>query len=732
MKNIAMSKLLNKIKSAMNSLAFNNKGASLVTVIITMFFLTSISVTILSMSYTGVLIKQTQAKGTQTYYAADEIMNILKASFHEVASDSVSAAYEESLINYNSQTFNAAIADNVINWQIPEALPSPAIPLAQQTGTDQYRYNTAIFKNFLMQAGVDESSIYVVGDTSGDESAPIHISGGILDPAPPNMFINSGEVVIDNEQISFKDITITYTNTTSGFKTQITSDIVIKIPDYFNNNAAGVFLDFSTAQDYAIIATESLNVIGNLGDASVYANSINLSASNATINGTYITPTDLIISNLHSVTLNENSELWANSIVLNGNASLTSQANSNIYLADDLRLNGNGSSAEINGNLYGFGNSTDNALESSTIVVNGQDTTLNLENIQRLMLAGNSFVLPLSGEQGSGVLMGESISIRPNQMAYLAPLSILSTTPQIETNPHVMSVNAALPTLTYDEAATILTVGGVNKSLSSYGAKVVAMSYPLPFAPTNRAVYYFLEFDSVQNANAYFKDYFAVNYTGMQEYLDLYTDLNTIGGSSQTSGNIIEQDAGNYNLPTINAVNEQSALYMQNAYSNVCKTLENTNSSSQNPYEFIVDEIAVRDFINNNNLQATPVIEFENTSGEVVAIIINAGAITSATGYTLNGSEYNNLELIISTGDLTVTGNFTGLILCDGELTVATTANISSNPQGVQDAYSAARGEALFSSLLTAQGNFAVSGEENVLNDMDINDYVVFENWNKQ
>ncbi len=731
MKNIAMSKLINKVKSAMNSLAFNNKGASLVTVLITMFFLTSISVTILSMSYTGVLIKQTQAKGTQTYYAADEIMNLLKASFHEVASDSVSAAYEKSLINYNSQTFNAAIADSVIDWTLPASLPTnpDVIPLVAQTAINKYSYNTNIFKYFLMQAGVDESSIYIVGDTSGDENAPIHISGGIVNEGTAPSLFNTGEVAIDDEKISFKGITITYTNANSGFKTQITSDIVINIPDYFSNNAAGVYLDFSSAQEYAIIATESLQINGDVTDASVYANSIDLNTiSGANISGTYITPTDLIISD-RNVTLNESSELWANSIVLNGNASLTSQANSNIYIADDLKLNGDGSSAVISGNLYGFGNSVDNAKESSTIVVNGQNTTLNLENIQRLMLAGNSFVLPLSDEQGSGILMGESISVRPNQMAYLAPLSILNTEPKIETNPHVMSVDAALPTLHYSETDTILTVNGVNKSLSSYGAKVVAMSYPLPFAPTNRAVYYFLEFDSVQNANAYFKDYFTVNSNSMSDYLTLYTNFNTIGGSSQTSGNIIEQANGAYTLPEINEVNEQSALYMQNAYSNVCKTLENTNSSSQNPYEFIVDKIAVRDFINNNGLQATQVIEFKDAADEVVAILVNSDATT--TEYVLDDS-YSNLKLVISTGDLTIKNNFTGLILCDGELTVATTAKISANPQGVQGAYSATHGEALFSSLLTAQGNFAVSGEENTMSEMDINDYVVFENWNKQ
>ncbi len=729
-------KIKNKIKNAINSLAVNNKGASLVTVLITMFFLTSIGVTILNMSYTGVLIRQTQARGAQTYYAAEDIMDLIKVAFHEIASDSTSAAYEASLISYNSGGFEAAVAENVLAWEIPEVPSStPAIPLASQTGTNQYSYNTAIFKNFLVRAGIDETDIYIVGDTSGDDNAPIHIDGGIINSNPGAGFANSGVITYNNEKIAFEGITITYTNAGTGLKTQITSDIVVQIPEYFSNNAAGVFLDFSSVNEYAIVAAEQLIVNGNIQNANVYANSIVLNATNASLNGTYITPTDFIIADSQDITLAPNSTLWANSLILNNSSSLTSQSDSDIYLADDLELNGNGSSATINGNLYGFGNSTENAQQSSTIVVNGLNSTLNLASTQRLMLAGSSFILPLSAEQDNGILMGESISVRPNQMAYLAPLEILTTDPQIETNPHVIATGGTLPALEISTTTPILNVNGEDKTLSSYGAQVVSMTYPLPFAPLSSAVYYFLEFDDVQGANEYFQDYFTVNGDELSEYLDLYTNFGTIGGSIQTSGNIIEQQAdGSYTLPTINAVNKQSAEYMQNAFNNVCKTLENTGSLAQNPYEFIVDKVALRDFINNNNLQTTQVMEFKNASGETVAILINSDA--SVSEFTLNNT-YSDVDLVIATGNITLSADFDGLVLCDGALTVATTAtSINANAEDVKNAYSATYNlngeEIMFSSFFTEQGNFAVSGEENIANELSISDYVIYENWNKQ
>ena len=56
--------------------------------------------------------------------------------------------------------------------------------------------------------------------------------------------------------------------------------------------------------------------------------------------------------------------------------------------------------------------------------MNGKKTVLDMSELRVLMLAGHSFVNFNAGAN-SHVLMGESLSAKPNQLAYLVPESCL-------------------------------------------------------------------------------------------------------------------------------------------------------------------------------------------------------------------------------------------------------------------------------------------------------------------
>ena len=134
-----------------------------------------------------------------------------------------------------------------------------------------------------------------------------------------------------------------------------------------------------------------------------------------------------------------------------------------MYVANDLILSGKGSSVSLAGQYYGYGNtnaSTNNATvekkddegnpvldgegnpvmedvavnpasSSSAIVINGKDSTVDLLGLTTLQLAGRAYVsLPQEGEADNGlphVLMGESISVKSNQIAYLVPPECVGT-----------------------------------------------------------------------------------------------------------------------------------------------------------------------------------------------------------------------------------------------------------------------------------------------------------------
>lgn len=153
-------------------------------------------------------------------------------------------------------------------------------------------------------------------------------------------------------------------------------------------------------------------------------------------------------------------DVYAGGIALNGSHL---DVSGRMYIADDLVVSGRGSSVSLAGQYYGYGD-TDTAVKtvwtdkkddngnivqgddgsalqeevavnpadtSSSIVVNGKDCMIDLTGLTALQLAGRAYVsLPQEGGADNGlphVLMGESISVKSNQIAYLVPPECIGT-----------------------------------------------------------------------------------------------------------------------------------------------------------------------------------------------------------------------------------------------------------------------------------------------------------------
>lgn len=115
--------------------------------------------------------------------------------------------------------------------------------------------------------------------------------------------------------------------------------------------------------------------------------------------------------------------LWANRIKIGSSSALF---RGTTYVQDDLDLSGSQTAATLAGSYYGFGNSLTDSTKSSAILVNGAETMLDMSGLTRLMLAGHSFITnPSSSGTTTDVLMGESVSVRGNQRAYLVPTDYL-------------------------------------------------------------------------------------------------------------------------------------------------------------------------------------------------------------------------------------------------------------------------------------------------------------------
>ncbi len=713
-----MNKLTKKLISPLKC----NRGASLVSVLITMFFLTYMGGAILHTSYTIALIKNTHSNYVKTTYTTDELTSYIKTGFQNIASAAAHEEYENTVENYlNLKTlFGTKMINNILNTSIDLE------KVAMQSGIDfeanaEFVYNTAILGVFLTQAGVNINDIYIAGHTSEDlANAPIQISGNLQEiPTAVSGYIkNGGSIKYTDSKLTFEEITISYTNPSTDIKTQITTDISINVPNFFENENHDTNMQFSPIAQYAVIAGENLQINGKINSGNIYANEITLEKNKQTnIKGTLITPSAIILPIGHSITVEENSTVWAKSIVLEENAKLTSEKNSNVYIENDLALNEQYAQAVISGNLYGFGNSETQADKSSAVMINAPNTSLDFSQAQRIMLAGNAFIVPNSDDETqSEILIGESVSIQNTQSAYLAPMQILPTS--ITSNPYTVQTGAPLP----DIGAIDTSIPIINEnSLAYYSASVTQLIYPSQVANYSD-VYYYLKFDTPKGASNYFKDYFAANTEQISNYLSVYTNLSTYSEYIKANGNIIaKNEDGTYAIPITNAVSASSALFMQNTYTNVCKSLTDTQSTAKNPFEYIVNTAAVSEFTS-KNVSSGGVFEFNDELGNTVAVV-------TSSPFVLNSDIYRDLKIIISTQNVSINTEFSGIVLSSKNVVLGENASLTSDESGAIFAFNALfNGEISLLSLLASNGN-TFENTSKLESYYDITDCVNFENY---
>ncbi len=701
-----------------------NKGATIVTIMLAMFFLLTLGSIMIFMSYTALQIERTEAVGTRSFYDGEALVDEMKVGLQNAASDSAVEAHEILFKQYNSDNtkLGTIMVGRLDNWQTSG---TPAVQLLEQFGTNsdgtpRYVYNTEAFAAFVVEAGASWDDIYIEGVSDPSDTArPIHIDGNVVGFV--GTYKNGGTVEYDQHTVTFKGVSLTYIDPETEIKTSITTDFVIELPDQFFANSGDIVLDFSDVTDYSLVATETLTATTGSYGGGIYADKINITGETTEFSDSVVTREGLSLSVGSEVELTNTASVWANDITLLNEAEINSKSGGTVYLQNDLALNGDRSSADIEGSLIGFGNSTTDPEKSSSIIINGVDSSLDLSSTERLMLAGHSFIMAQKGTAGS-FLMGESISARTNQLAYLAPTHILTAAnSDIKTNPHVIETGTAPPDISSINKDTVILGGS---SLNSYSATVEQLIYPL--VGTNQsAVYYFINFKDTANANDYFREYFSNNKSDITEYIDAFADLSYVTNNAQTSGNFIEGTSGSYSMPSINPVTDETAEFIAWSYENLTKSLTTFPSNASDPFDHIVDKNEIDNFIKTNPITGD-VWEFKNTAGDTVAVL----SYNEQSG-SLSTLAYPDAKLIVATGDVTVNGTFSGMILSNENINISGAANISSNSAAVREAFSAEYNGTPISVLFSTAGTTAVGGASALDDIEDITDMVRYENWTK-
>lgn len=619
----------------------NNKGSTIIIVLIALAFGSILGTVLLFTSYTGYQMKVLERGSKVNFYDAEQVLNEIRTGIQGAASDAVADAYSKVLIEYNT------------------ALASPENYFKQEFKTGLYAWRDAGSRELLRYLG--PSAVTYNTET---------LSGFVSDLRGVTV-AGSGIATVSAEDIVLKGVDVACLR--DGYATHITTDIRIALPD-FKYTPSEVVL--TAVPDFTVIAkNELLQESGGavVVDGNAYAGKIEVrNTSNKMLIGeanSFICKGDLTVGTGAEFGVSNPAKsyaLWVNGIRVERGARLN--LTQDVYVADDLRLADSGASATLSGRYFGFGNSLTDPTRSSSILVSAKGTgALDMSGLRSLMLGGTSFV---SGTGSSNVLMGQSVAVKSDQLAYLAPVKSVEG----GKNPCIYLTDALAGV---DLAAKVNLASTVweDKTLGSYVDGVQVITYPL--AGNQTLVYYYLRFASADKANAYFRDYFSHNGSEISAYTAQYTaDIQAAEASkTDAAGNVIEFEANTLTLSgTPTAISPNICTRLQRMFSNLCTTLSSNIGGTGDVYDYIVNADKM------NALTGT--LEFTNEGGAVVAVI-SKNPIAIDRAFLLR---YPNIKVVVTSGRAEVSSTgFTGLVI-SGD-TIQLRESLKADRVGVSDAF---------------------------------------------
>ncbi|MHB8131255.1 MAG: hypothetical protein ACYDEX_19925, partial [Mobilitalea sp.] len=412
------------------------------------------------------------------------------------------------------------------------------------------------------------------------------------------------------------------------------------------------------------------------------------------------------------------------------------------FLKDDLVIDAKESQVSMEGEYFGYSNGMDSDTNSA-IVINASGVNLDLSGLSKLYLAGRAYI---SLDDGSGVvnyntddtygavaganyniLTGESLIIKGSQNAYLLPSEFIAVGHNpVSWSEYTSNYDAVTNT---DQMITIPTdvIAFENAAISDEMSKLsyyLNASQPVKkafykFSTNDNVVYYYLNFKSQELATTYFKNYMICYpnrvYNGFP--VDLIK-INTTPGAYLTAGNIMFYDTSFQILRGTNGsfINNYSKDF-QNLITSLHKNIIGTPDAVN---DVVFENILDIEKIRNDALAVSDgkIVEKEVAiDGETYYVCIVDNETDGAFQFNLTGKK----GIIVTTGDINVDRNFTGLIISNKTIDLNASL-ITADPE-------------LVNLILTkdseVQKYFKACASKTNTDYTNVADLIVYENWKK-
>ena len=735
----------------------DNRGSSILMVILVAAGIGVMAAIALWVSLRNVQMKTTDAEIKESFYSAEGVLEQVKAGVKEKAE----AAYKEAV---TKDLENFAKYGN--SSQTPVGAASSTVSEKARRAEDFKKNFKDTFKRSIDRGSSGEYNIKSISNLVDQSllNSPTY-PYAVVSAMNGGYSRDEGIVKDEDDKLVLKGIRVRYVSEDEQVS-EIVTDITVAVPkpDVVSRTSD---LDLF---DYAIIGDKGGEVrAGNVDiKGSVYAgfsdalNKQAFVAKSYTNVGLYdktlIANGTVNVANNASLKASPNQKIWAGNILLDGGrAELTGAS----YVADDLTLSGERSSAKISGTYKGYGNDKNVAGSSSAIIINGKDSSIDMSGAKEVALAGYSYIATGNerlrdnsiGEarNNKDIKMGESIAVKGNQIAYLMPGEWIGTDSNKESkfghNP-----------LSYDEYNKLLNEkdsSGKNyvlvdtkarayktgKTFEDYGVTKSDLDanytkifvQPITGISSDGLVYFYVNLPQ-DKAARYFNDFYAADKNRAEElkkHTDFYTDTikSAAEANIKTVGNYTLYDNDLVVLPGKTSTIDNTGKFIK-TFRALCTNLTTKVKAGQRENEVfnnIINEAVLRGYL-------AGVVKKEVSVNGVKAVITSGN-------YDYNSSS-GDVRLIVANGDVTVKRNFTGTIIANGKVTVNSAGEIKSDDSGII--------KNLISEPLTAGGSdyfykvfrdgeaFAASGSTVSGNDLfadgsvDLSKLVSYSNWKKK
>lgn len=698
----------------------DNRGASFVMVVVAMAIVAVLAVTVLWIALMNLQMKVTDEKNTDNFYSAEGVLDQICTGLQSDISKAYSAGYTKVMESYSDSSINEAGRQSSFAQEYLKSLKTSLE--YDSTGMTFNRGKLIQYVDPKLLEKKDNQPHAIIKSTNADV-----YGNGILK-------VYQNRVVLNGLRVEYTD--------EKGFKSIIETDISLGVPSMSFTASGGVPELFT----YSLVGNEGLEITSGLTkvnlSGNLYAGCENAAGTGGTSTTSVTIPnkatldvkdtsymiaegdievgdfagkdTGTIKKNMAGVhndsTLSVDSQcqLWTSNINVNG---ATVKLDGMTYVADDMTLKGTGSNVTLgknnknnNAKYVGFGNGGANkenpvAGDSSAIIINGREASLDMSNIRELMLAGTAYIntqaiVNSSGvdTQNSNVAMGESISVKGDQIAYLVPPECIGTSGDGADAKSLYNKNP----LSYKEYKDITATGADQTKYTEINANVVStktekalLSY-LPdskkidkyikkvFVPStdnnddDGLVYYYVNLPT-NKAAEYYSDYFGADSDKLRRYTKFYTDSIQVNkdASIYTAGNYSIYDGSNLSLlkgiaDGVDMDAQSDAL--QRTYTALnSKLLTNyadlpANAASVSLFTNIVNNENLKKIVPNSGNEH--IFETEYQGKKYQAIVKNGD-------YTFDANaKSHNVDIIVATGNVTLEDDFTGTIVAKGRIIV--------------------------------------------------------------